>query len=64
MQAYLEWKETETEPQSVVFNAFRILGIPTEDTQNTRDSGIQRLGKLGDAQITATPPNLKGYTCH
>ena len=26
-------------PQSVVFNAFSVLGIPTGDTQNTRDLG-------------------------
>jgi len=26
-------------PQSAVFNAFSVLGIPTGDTQNTRDLG-------------------------
>jgi len=26
-------------PQSVVYNAFSVLGIPTGDTQNTRDLG-------------------------
>jgi len=41
-------------PQSVVFNAFSVLGIPTGDTQNTRDLGAGCPGH-GVTQITVTP---------
>ena len=49
-------------PQSAVFNASSVMGIPTEttgDTQNTRDLGTgvpktRGYPKHGDTQITVT----------